>query len=418
MFEELEGILKDRAPELLGVQLFTCDFSSAKRTLQISKKFDSSLPTVIGGPHVSGDYKEVLKDLPDADFGFRGEAEKGIIDFVKYIESSDGFDLSEIPGLIYRVNGDVKYNERGAIDNLDEIGFPDWAELDPRNYPEGPQGTFTKRIPTAPVLSTRGCPYPCTYCSVELNTGRKLRKRSAKNVVDEIELLHREYGVNEIHISDDNFTLDRKRVNDICTMILERGIDISWSCPNGVRLDSLNADLLKLMEKSGCYSFSVGIESGSPRILKMMRRRVNLETMEEKMHLVAKNSKIRVTGFFIMGYPTETIEELQISLDLSLKLPLSRGQYSNYIPLPGTQAFNMLIDSGEMKREEINWDSFQLYRDTYHPKTMTNKQLRGFITKSFARFYLRPKILWGVLREINSFIQLKFAFRRLIDIFH
>jgi len=417
-FEDLENVIRDKDPSAVGVQLFTCDFSSAKRTLQVAKRINSDLLTLIGGPHVSGDYKEVLNDLPEADYGFRGEAEHGLIKFLDYIESKNDMKLEEIPGLLYRSNGLIKYNDRGMVNDLNEIGFPDWDEIDPRTYPPGPQGTFTKRIPTAPILTTRGCPYPCTYCSVELNTGRKLRKRSAQNVVDEIELLNKKYGVQEIHISDDNFTLDKKRVKNICNMILDRKIDISWSCPNGVRLDSLNPELLKLMEKSGCYSFSVGIESGSPRILKLMRRRVNLKTMEEKMKLVVDNTKIRVTGFFIMGYPTETLDELKMSLDLSLRLPLSRGQYSNYIPLPGTQAFNMLLESGEIKRSEVNWDSFQLYRDTYHPKTMTNKQLRRFITKSFARFYLRPRILWGVLREINNLTQFRYAFKRLIDIFH
>ncbi|MBU1627071.1 B12-binding domain-containing radical SAM protein, partial [bacterium] len=393
-------------------------FSSAKNVLKMSKEMFPDVTKVIGGPHVSGDFKEVLNDLPEADFGFRGEAEIGIHGLIKHIESPGEIKLEDVQGLIYRNNGDIKYNERGVVSDLDELGIPDWDVINPREHPAGPQGTFTKRIPTAPIITTRGCPYPCTYCSASLNMGRKLRKRSAKGVVDEIELLNKKYGVEEIHISDDNFSLDRKRTMDICEMILDRNLDICWSVTNGVRLDSLDAELLKKMEKSGCYSFSVGIESGSPRIVKLMRRQVKVETIEEKMWLIKKATKIRVTGFFIMGYPTETLDELKMSLALSLKLPLSRGQYSNFIPLPGTQAFNFLIESGEIKRSEIEWDSFQLYRNTYYPKTMTNRQLRRFIAKSFLRFYLRPGIIWGVIREINSFTQLRFVFRRVLDIFH
>ncbi|MBU1627012.1 cobalamin-dependent protein, partial [bacterium] len=134
--ENLEKHIKNENPQLLGIQMFTCDFSSAKRILQLTKQHFSHITTVVGGPHVSGDYKEVLSEFPDADFGFRGEAEIGINDFIKHLESPGSVKLEEIKGLIYRNNGDVRFNQRGVVEDLDELGCPDWDIIDPREYPK------------------------------------------------------------------------------------------------------------------------------------------------------------------------------------------------------------------------------------------------------------------------------------------
>lgn len=416
-YKEIEDCIREENPQIVGLQIFTCDFSSAKNVMQIAKKINSNITTIIGGPHSSDDYLEVLNDYPEADFGFRGEAEIGITGLFKHLESPESIKIEDIKGLIYRDNGDIRFNERGIVNDLDELGCPDWDIIDPRVYPK-PQGTFTRCINTAPLISSRGCPYNCMYCSISLVMGKKLRKRSAAAVVDEMELLNKKYDVEEIQIWDDNFTLDRQRTMKICQMLIDRKLNIYWAVPNGVRLDSLDAELLKMMERSGCYSFSVGIESGSPRIVKLMNRDVSLNTIEEKVKLIKKESKIRVTGLFIMGFPTETLEDLQMTLDFSLKLPIDRAQFSDFTPHPGTKAFNMLLDSGEIKRSELNWDSYQLFKNNYHPKSMTNKQFRRFIAKTFMRFYLRPRILWGVLREINNKTQFIFALKRWLDIFH
>jgi anaerobic magnesium-protoporphyrin IX monomethyl ester cyclase len=416
-FEQIKNFIKDENPQLLGVQVLTCDFSSAKQILQLSKALFSNIPTVVGGSHITGDYKEVLNDFPEADFGIRGEAEFGIIDLIKYIESPGSIKLEDINNLIYRNNGDICFNEQRIVEDIDKLGCPDWDSIDPREYPK-PQGTFTKFINTAPMITSRGCPYGCTYCAASLNMGTEFRMRSAKSVVDEIELLINKYCVEEIHIWDDNFSLDRQRAIDICLMIQDRKLDFCWAIPNGIRLDSLDAELLKIMEQAGCYSFSVGIESGSTRIMKLMSKQLELKTIEEKTNLIKKETNIRLTGLFIMGYPTETFDDLKKTLNLSLKLPLDRAQFSDFTPHPGTQVFNVLIESGELLRSKINWDSFQLYLNAYHPKTMTNKQLRSFIAKSFLRFYFRLHILWGVLREINNLTQLRFVLKRWIDIFH
>lgn len=415
-FDDYRSFLGKSRFDVIGFQVFTCDYSSARKMIKMTKELLPSVITVAGGPHISGLPKYTMNALGALDYGIIGEAEIGLVKLCDHL-SGKKVDLADIWGLVYRKGSEVIMNDRVVIEKLDEIDMPDWDLINPRSYPIAPQGTFTKRLPVAPIITSRGCPYECTYCGVVSNTGRKFRTRSPENVIAEIELLVNKYGVREIHIEDDNFTLDRARVMKFCNMLIDRKIDISWACPNGVRLDSLDSELLKLMERSGCYSFAIGIESGSPRILQDMNRRVNLETMRQKIGLIASDTKIRMTGFAMAGYPTETMEDIDKTIAFTLSLPLSRVQYSNFLPLPGTKIFDDLVEKKEISLDGLDWDSFQDNRIVYSPPGMPPERLRAAMKKGFSRFYFRPKIMLGLLREIHSFQQFKIVLQRVVDIF-
>lgn len=311
----------------------------------------------------------------------------------------------------------VKEYDSKIIEDLDSLDFPDWELINPNTYPHAPHGTFTKALPAAPIITSRGCPYTCTYCGVKSNAGNNLRKRSYENIISEIELLINNYGVKEIHIEDDNFTFDRQRVVDFCNMLLDKDLKIYWSCPNGVRLDTLDKELLLLMERSGCYSFAVGVESGSPKILKDMHRHITVEKMKEKINLIAKNTNIKMTGFVMAGYPTETLDDIKETIRFVNSLPLDRVQYSNFLPLPGTRIFDELLQKKEISLNTLDWDGFQDNSIIYSPPGITKKQLQKIIKKAFCRFYFRPRIIFSLLKEIHSFNQFKFVFSRVIDIF-
>ena len=415
-FDDYRKFLKDNRFDVVGIQVFTCDFSSAKKMIEMTKEVSPGSITMAGGPHISGLPNYTMNTVRGLDYGFRGEAEIGLVRFCDHI-SGKGVDVSDVPGLIYRKGSDIYMNERAVFEKLDELDFPDWELIDPNKYPVAPQGTFTRRLPVAPIITSRGCPYECTYCGVVSNTGRRFRTRSPENVIAEIELLVKKYGVREIHVEDDNFTLDRNRVVKFCTMLMERKIDISWACPNGVRLDSLDAELLKLMEKAGCYSFAIGIESGSSKILKDMNRRVNLQTMSEKIGLIASETKIRMTGFAMAGYPTETLDDIEKTIDFTLSLPLSRVQYSNFLPLPGTKVFDDLVERKEIALEGLDWDGFQDNRIVYSPPGISPEKLHALMKRGFFKFYFRPRIILGLLMEIHSFEQFKIVLKRVVDIF-
>lgn len=403
--------------DIAGVQIFTCDFTSAWKMIDIVKEINNNIITIAGGPHVSGVPAYTMDTIKNLDYGFYSESEIGIVKFCDFISGNNSFDISEIPGLIYRNNGEVKVNKHQVIENLDSLDFPQWDLINPNTYPHAPHGTFTKSLPVAPIITSRGCPYSCKYCGVKTNTGNRLRKRSPENIISEIELLNKEYGVREIHIEDDNFTFDRERVVKFCNMLLDKELNINWACPDGVRLDTLDSELLKLMEKSGCYSFAVGLESGSPRILKDMHRQITVETMIEKVNLVASTTKIEMTGFMMAGYPTETIEDVEKTVKLALSLPLSKVQFSNFMPLPGTKIFDELLLRKEISLDTISWDSVQNNRIVYSPPGILPAKLHAIMKRGFFKFYFRPRIIFHLIKEIHSFNQLKIVLRRVLDIF-
>jgi radical SAM superfamily enzyme YgiQ (UPF0313 family) len=385
--------------------------------MDIIKDCNKKIVTLMGGPHISGIPVDTMNRINSLDYGFCGESEIGIVSLCDRMSGKKKSSLEEIPGLVYRQNGNVWTNENEIYTELDAIDLPEWDLIDPGTYPHAPHGTFTKSLPVAPVITSRGCPYSCTYCGVKLNTGRKLRKRSPENIILEIELLTSKYGVKEIHFEDDNFTFDRERVVKFCNLLIEKNLKINWACPNGVRLDTLDEELLKLMEDSGCYSFAIGIESGSDKILKDMKRHITVDKVREKVHLIADSTNIKMTGFVMLGYPTETEEDMNQTISFVNSLPINRVQYSNFLPLPGTEIFNELSASHEIELEKINWDDFQDNRIVYSPKNISPKKLESILKKAFYKFYFRLKIIFNLLGEIHSFNQLKYVFIRVMDIF-
>jgi len=408
--------LVDEKPDVVGIQMYTCDFSSTKECVDMAKHVNSGIVTIAGGPHPSGDPEGAMK-IRNLDYAFSGEAELGLPRLLQYIESPDQIEINAVEGLIHRCDGKIKINKRGCIENPDDIPFPCWDLIDPTTYPVAPHGTFSKSLPIAPIITSRGCPFTCTYCGAHVNTGRNFRMRSIDNVIEEIKHLQKTYGIREFHIEDDNFTLNKSRVMAFCNKLEEENIAIDWACTNGVRLDTLDAALLRHMEKAGCYSFSVGVESGSSRMIADMKRNETLDVMIEKIHLVSATTKIRMTGFFMIGYPGETIEDIEKTIELALRLPLHRAQFSNFLPLPGTEIYDRLVQSGNITPDALPWDLYQNNRVVYAPENMSQKEVRRLMKKAFAAFYFRPRILFGLLNEIHSMGQLRTAIRRFFDIF-
>jgi radical SAM superfamily enzyme YgiQ (UPF0313 family) len=297
-------------------------------------------------------------------------------------------------------------------ENLDDLGFPSWDLLKPDQYPLSPHGAFMKNFPIAPITVTRGCPFPCTYCAAHLVSGKRIRSRSVQNVLEEIELLYNKYGIREIHIEDDNFTLNKVFVKEFCNELLERNLDISWACPNGIRLDTLDEEMLDLMKKSGLYVVSVGIESGSARILEAMQKRLTKEKIQDKINLINK-AGLEVIGFFIIGYPDETREDILETFKFAESLNLKRANYMIFHPYPGTPITRKLIARGELNLNEQDWEKYILADVVYSPPGISRKQLKNLRRLGFYRFYLRPKILFKLLCEIKSPKHFYIVFKRI-----
>ena len=408
-FKDFENFIKKEKPEVVGFQVFSFDFARVKRSIGIVKRINPSAVVVVGGPHVSTTRDIVLKELEGADFGIWGEGEENLPLLMKKILNKDNIPFSDIPGLIWKDKNEIRVNERKFIENLDSLEFPAWDLLRPDTYPDNPQGAFYKNFPIAPISTSRGCPYQCTFCASYTNMGRKLRLRNIKNVLDEMELLYNDYNIREFHIIDDMFNLYKNRVKDFCQGLRERKLKVSYTFPNGLRLNTLDRETLTLMKETGAYAFTVGIESGSQPILNHMKKELDLKFIEEKVNLINEVG-LEPSGFFIIGYPAETKDDIERTIKFAKSLKLKRAHFANFLPLPGTEATARLLESGEV--EHLDWESMFYSKVPYSPRGITKKEIKRLQRKAFLSFHLRPKILFKMLGEIKSPKHLKSIMKR------
>ncbi|UCH93060.1 MAG: B12-binding domain-containing radical SAM protein [Candidatus Aminicenantes bacterium] len=399
-------------PAVVGFQLYSYDFNFVVRGISVVKELLPGSIVIIGGPHVSATATLALREIPGADFGFVGEGEVGLPLLMKRLLRKENIPFQGIPGLIYREGNRVRMNPRAVITDLDDLGLPAWDLMVPGEYPDSPQGGFYRNFPIAPISTTRGCPYSCAFCGSTVNMGKKLRFRSIPMVLAEMQMLYNEYGVREFHIIDDMFNFHKQRVIDFCNGVREHRLDISYTFPNGLRLNHLDLEMLQMMKDTGAYSFNVGIESGSQRILDMMKKNLTLELIEEKVNLIVE-AGLEPCGFFIIGFPGETIEDIKATIRFARRLKLKRAHFSNFLPLPGTEATRRLIESREIER--LVWEDLFYAKVPYAPQGISKRKLKSLQRRAYLSFHLRPLILFRMLSEIKSMNHLKLTLKRIWD---
>ncbi|MBL7147645.1 MAG: B12-binding domain-containing radical SAM protein [Nanoarchaeota archaeon] len=403
--KDFEKSIQKNKFDIVGFQCYTVDLNIVKKLIKVVKTINPKIITFVGGPQPSLDPINSLNYL-QADYGFCGEAEIGFPLLIKSLIKKT--KLKKIPGLIYKDKNKIIVNQNKLVENLDDYQIG-WEFFNLNSYPLAPHGAFCKQYPTAPLIITRGCPFQCTYCGAHLISGRKIRSHSVDFVIKQIEFLNKKHGIKEIHIEDDNFTMKKDFVKEFCNKLIQKNLEITFTFPNGIRLDTLDSILIKLMKKAGLYSVSVGIESGSDRILKLMNKNLTTSTIKEKINLLTKEN-IEVIGFFIVGYPGETISDINKTINFACSLPLKRATFSAFKPFPGTLIYNELIKKGELK--ELKYENFSLDKIAWSPKGISNKQLKNLRRNAFLKFYLRPKILFKMLSEIKNFQNFKFIIIR------
>lgn len=384
--------------ELVGVTAMSTYFPEACKDVEKAKSY--GLKTIMGGAHVICDPEQSLIDS-QADYVAIGEGERTMS------QLASGLNPSLVEGLVYWENGKPKRssaNVKKLIEikkmyttkignqsrdfqiDIDDFGEPDWDSIDPASYPKNmPHGMVYKSLPLAPIITTRGCPYSCIYCSAPITAGKRMRYRDPVKVVDGIEMLIKKYGVKEIQIEDDNFTLKRNHAISICEEIISRNIKIDWCLPNGVRIDKLDPELLRLMKKSGCYQMSLGIESGNQRILDKIKKRLNKDLVTKVVDDI-KRAGIQAVGFFIVGFPTETKKEIKETIDFACSLNLDRANFTKATPLPGTELYDMWIEIYG-KDKNIDWKSFAMEQFSADWAECSAKDIARLQTWGFIKFY-------------------------------
>lgn len=378
---------------LVGMTMLTPMFVIVRGLVDGIRKLSPSIKIVVGGAHPTILQEKTLAEIPGIDFAIVGE---GDIAFVELLEALDGKrSFGSIEGLIFRdASGHIQQTlPRGAIADLDTLPSPARHLLPMRSY--RPAASYYRRLPSYYLMTARGCPFRCSYCSQPL--GRKYRHFSIGRIIHEMEILVNEYGAREVIFRDETFTVDKKHIADLCREIISRGLNkkVDWSCTT--RVDCVTPDLLRLMKEAGCWEIHYGVESGNQRLLDLITKDITLEQVREAVKWTQAVG-IEIKGFFILGLPTETREESQATINFAKDLGIAWAQFTLAVPFPGTPMFDLAKKSGRFLDKK--WENYQTWAGwagmdpVYVPENREISEIQNLQKRALREFFLRPGILF------------------------
>lgn len=330
-FEDLTKEIDLYKPDLVGFTLIATRIKMCYAMIDRVKGLYPHIHTVAGGTHVASFKEKVFRDCKGLDFAVKREGEQTFVELLDMIVKKEK-NYSLIKGLMFRDEKSVLIEtpDMPMIEDLDVMPYPAYDLFDLKNYYAWQRGVV-------PVVTSRGCPFRCVFCSINLTMGYKFRMRSAKSVVDELEYWNKR-GQKKFDINDDEFSFDRKRVEDICDMIVERGLKIELRLFNGIRVSDVYPEMLAKMKKAGFSAITYALESGSPKVLKNIKKAVTVEQALRAVEMT-KEVGIETTCNFIIGHPGETYEDALMTLDVIKKVKADRLNMNNVVVYPGTELY-------------------------------------------------------------------------------
>jgi anaerobic magnesium-protoporphyrin IX monomethyl ester cyclase len=361
------------------------------------------------GSHVTHFDRETMAENPAVDGVVRGEFEYTCADLAHALQNGrepatgSAPRLDKVPGLTYRdAAGDVRRNpDRPLFEPLDKMPFPARHIVKDAGYRAG---IYSGGRPTA-MVSSRGCPYRCTFCLwPDVLYGHKFRARSAKNVVDEIEEAVRVYGHDEIYFDDDTFTIDRQRVLDICRLIQERRLEkeVEWIAQ--CRVDTIDREMLEAMKAANCGYILFGVESGSPEMLKRMKKGITLDKVRSAFELT-KEVGIKTQAFFLFGMPGETQKTIRETIEFAKQLNASSTQFAMAIPHPGTALYQECVDNGWLT--STDWADYTAESSLIETPWLTAKEIEEARVRAYREYYYRPRFIVGEALKIRRLADIK-----------
>jgi anaerobic magnesium-protoporphyrin IX monomethyl ester cyclase len=387
--EKLKADIASFEPDLVGVASMTPTIPSALKSVRVAKEACPEAKVIMGGPHATFADKQILTEEPEVDIVVRGEGEETLLELAQHAPKLD--KLQEIRGITFR-NKDqiVQTPNRPFIQNLDELPRPAYQYLPIDKY-----RIHGKKF--LPIMTSRGCPFQCSFCSASRIFGAEFRARSPKNVVDELEWLRDVHGAEGVSFHDDTLTFDRKRIMDICDGIINRKIDIPWGC--STRVDLVSKEILAKMGKANCNEVCFGVESGCQRILNAVKKRVSPDQCENAIKW-AKEIGMFVTVSVIIGYPGETQETIKQTLDLVHKLEPDDAWLCLPTPYPGTE-LRALVEKFGWKMSD-DWTLYNtmnpIFENPLLPSEEIIKMRKAFYNKFYSPQYVIRQFIKGNLR--------------------
>jgi len=363
--------------------MFSSLFENTAACLKLIREIHPEVTVIVGGVHATM-ATESLYGFDEIDYILSYEGEYTFPQFLDYHLDAKGAK-EEIQGLHYRVNGEfvgnAGSNVTGVRNDLEELVWADWNAMRVTEYYK--VGRFggayalgnSENTPFAPIMTTRGCRAECSFCTVHNVQGRNVRMRSPKNVVDEIEYLNKELGIKFLEILDDDFTYSRQRSLDICNEIIKRKLDIVWTAKNGLIACSLNRELIEVFYESGCRYIQIGVESGNKEILKWIRKPLSIPKLLKVREIFQDFPEIYLAGYFMLGFPQETKDQMLDTYKLALQLELDWCAITMAQPLPSSRMYETFIVEGIFEEDDIPYEDLKFFHSTLGNKHMTRREI-------------------------------------------
>jgi len=411
--EDIKNAIAKIKPDIVGITSFVCNAGIIYNLGRWIKQEYPDIFVVFGNVQAAV-YAEAYLQNKCCDIVVHGEGEYVFLKILEVLEKEQN-DFSNIPSISYFEGAKFVANSEAAfIDDLTKLPLPDRDAVKQKLYNmqsvtntpyAGRKNSIGKHM-----FTSRGCLFSCLFCVVHNKRG--LRCNSITNVVNEMEVLVKKYAADYIFIADPIFTSDKERVMNICKEIRKRNLYFKWGCEGHINL--VDQEMAEEMESAGCYDMGFGIESGVQRLLDRVNKTTRIETIEQTVRIVKKNTKIKVSGLFILGLPGETYQDSLETINFAKRLPLDMAQFSILVPYPGSPIFYELREKGEIDTglgedvtlDKVNWQryspyiSFTRYDPIWVTPELSAERLKKLQKKALREFYFRPKQFWMQLKRV------------------
>lgn len=393
--EQTLNELKTKKPAYVGISAVTISVLRAIQMARAIKNRIGDIPVLLGGPHVTALPEKTLREAEGfVDAVVIGEGEETLPELLSAMKN--GGALDEIKGIAFLRNGEfIKTPARPFIKNLDDLPMPAWDLLPDlaSRYRASIMGY--RRLPSASVVFSRGCPGMCIFCDNSV-FGRRSRIHSATYAFEILNELRNRYGIREVEIRDENFLVHRDQVKELCRLIVDKKFDITWSC--NARVDAVDRELLAEIRRAGCWQVAYGIESGSQKILDFDKKNITLEQVEQAVAMTVE-AGLDARGFFMIGHPLETEETMQQTINFLNKLKLNCFHVTFFTPLPGSPIYPTAAQYGTFDR---SFEKLTYWNKVFIPHGLTPELMDKYERKMYTSFYLKPRVIFHYLSRINE----------------
>jgi len=392
--EDLKQKIREEKPDAVGITTMTFTLLDVIKAIEAIKEADSRVKIILGGPHVHI-YPEETVRLKNVDVVVVGEGENPLLGLLNNILNIE--ELKKVKGLVFIDQGKLIHTGfPELIWDLDTLPFPARHLLPYKKY----GSAIGQRFPVTTMFTSRGCPYRCLFCD-RPHLGKMFRARSAKNVVDEMENCEK-MGIKEIFIYDDTFGADRQRVLDICRDLTGRKLDITWDIRT--RVNTVDAEIMSVLKKAGCRRIHFGVEAGTQKILNVLRKGITVD-MAKKAFILARKEKIQTLGYFMIGSPTETRQDILTTIKVAKMLKPDFAHFTITTPYPATDLYRMGLDSKVLPYDywlEFSKNPTSDFKPLIWEENLSRQELIELLKKAYRSFYFRPLYIIKRILKVSS----------------